>query len=152
MRLKPIILGLTLCITFAQAHNISIRFAEQKDIPNMLNLSSTVIEEYFKPTIRSGYPHCFAHNETLSNEFFEEADNAYQTALTQVANGQGDDSCHILIASKDKSPDKILGLCLFKTENDSIHIDYLIVSQESRGKGIGKALLDHTVSMHPETH
>ncbi len=149
--LKTITLSFILCITITHAHDTSIRFAEQQDIPGILTLSSTVLEEYFKPTIRTGYPQ-FAHNKTLCNEFFNEADNAYKTALTQVANKEKHENCHILIASEQKDPDNILGLCLFKKESDCIHIEYLIVSQESRGKGIGKALLDYTLSTYPEIY
>jgi predicted GNAT family N-acyltransferase len=151
MPLKTITLPLILCTTLTYAHDIPIRPAEQKDIPGMLTLSSTVLEEYFKPTIRAGCPQ-LAHDETLCNEFFNEADNAYHAILTQVASEQNHDNYHILIASKSKNPDNILGLCLFKQETDSIHIAYLIVAQESRGKGIGKALLDHTISAYPEVY
>lgn len=151
MLLKTITLSCILSITITQAHDISIRFAEQQDIPGMLTLSSTVIKEYFQPTIRAGCPE-FAHNATLSNDFFNDADNAYQKILTQAATEQNHDAGRIVIASKDKNPDNILGLCLFKKENNSIHFEYLIVAQKSRGKGIGKALLDHTITMHPEIH
>jgi ribosomal protein S18 acetylase RimI-like enzyme len=152
MKLKSIILSLTLCITFAQAHDISIRFAEHKDIPGILDLSKTVIEEYFKPTIRKGYPHYFDHNEMLFNEFFDEAINAHQTMLTHVVNEQDNSTWRILIAAENNTSDKILGLCLSKKEGDSVHIEYLIVAQESRSKGIGKALLDQTILTYPEVH
>lgn len=151
MKLKAIIIIAALSTTFVHTSEISIKNAEQKDIPALIALNKEVMDEYFKSAVITGYPDSpIAQNPELLNDFLNQFTNRYEPIFHNITNENNNDY-HVLIASNKKDQEKILGLCIFrKEEKNSLYIQYIIVSQQSRGKGIGKALLDNALSFHDD--
>lgn len=150
VKLKIVLLTAALYATPTQSTDVSIQFAQQKDIPALTAIHQEVRNEFFKPTMATGYPEYFAHNTEFLDECFNEVDGLLAELFKESTNDT-DNNMHILIATDNEEPNKILGLCAFKkAEADSIFIDYLIVSQPSRGKGIGKALLNNALSTYKD--
>lgn len=142
MKLNIIVIIAVVSTTLIQSSEFSIKFAQQKDVPACTALHKKVSNEFFKPTITTGYPDYFANNKELLHDFFNEIDNLFNQALTSATNNTENNKQHFLIASDLHKPDKILGLCAFRKKDDSIFIDYMIVDEQSRKKGIGKTLFN----------
>lgn len=149
MNLKIIAITIALYAASAQSIGVSVQFAQKKDIPAILNLNKKVIDEYFKPTIIAGYPDLLLAQDTeFLNQFCNDWNNMFETLTSAATSEEKNKNQLMLIAADDKNPDEVLGLCAFEKKENSIFIHYLIVSQQSRGKGIGKALLDTTLSSY----
>jgi len=148
MKSKILAIFATLYITLIHTSEISIRFSQPHDIPALCALNENVLDEYFGPTLITGYPEYFANNEPLLLQFNDSWNEMFKTLLNEGINNL--DNHHILVASHNEDPNNIIGLCAFTKENDSIYLQYLIVSEKSRGQGTGKKLLDNALSMYPD--
>ena len=149
MKLKIIALLTVLSTTLSSYTNtISIKFAEQHHIPTLIALNEELLDEYFGPTLVAGYPEYFSYDTPLLYEFREGWNYMFQIILEEGIDQLNDH--HILIASDDENPDNIIGLCAFAKEDNSIHLEYLIVSQKLRNKGVGKMLLDTALTMYDD--
>lgn len=128
-------------------HEFSIGFAQEKHIPALKALSEEVTDEFFKPTMireYSDYPPESLHT------FFNELDRAVEELFRKATSNLDNSDDHIVIASHNEDPDKILGLCAFTKKENLLFVQYLIVSQQLRGKGIGKALLNKVLSIYED--
>ena len=134
-----------------QSNEISIEFAQRNHIPALIALSREASDEFFKPAMVAGYPdNPSIQNPEVLNEFFNEIDVLWGELLEKATSNVDDTGNCVLLASHNADPDKILGFCAFSKENASLFIQYLVVSQQLRGKGIGKALLNKALSTHED--
>jgi ribosomal protein S18 acetylase RimI-like enzyme len=149
MKLKLIVFIIALSTTlFSYTNTISIKLAQPENIPALITLNEELLDEYFGPTLVTGFPEYFSYDTPLLQEFREGWNCMFQTILEDGIE-QLDDH-HILIATNNEYPKVILGLCAFTKKEDSIHLEYLIVSQKLRNKGIGKMLLDTALAMYDD--
>jgi len=132
-------------------NDIFIRFAQEEHMPALKALSNEVVNEFFKPTMIVGCPdNPFIQNPEVLNEFFNEINVLWFEFLEKATSDIDNNDDRILIASNNEEPNKILGLCAFTKEEDCLFIQYLIVSQQARGKGIGRALAKNTLSTYKD--
>ncbi len=128
-----------------QSNELFIDFAQEKHIPALTALSNEVLDDFFKPTMireYSDYP------PEAIQEFFDTADIIFEELFKKATSTIENNKDRILIASTNKESDNLLGLCAFKKQGSLLFIDYLIVSQQLRGKGIGKTLLAKALSTY----
>jgi N-acetylglutamate synthase-like GNAT family acetyltransferase len=116
--------------------DIVVYKATEKDIPALISMSNEVLNEFFKPTLVTAYPE---YTQDACDELFKQFDIFFEKFLKDATEVDNNNHC-ILIASH-KTQQERLGLCAFTKEEDSILIEYLIVPQQLRGKGIGRELL-----------
>jgi GNAT superfamily N-acetyltransferase len=116
-----------------------IKSAQEEHITAIQSLNEEVLDDFFKPTMIREYSN---DNSIESlNLFFGKFDTFFESFIEKATQNDDQNNEHILIASSKEDPDKIVGLCAFTKEENSIFIEYLIVSSKLRGKGIGKDLL-----------
>jgi len=128
-----------------QSHELFIDFAQEKHIPAITTLSDEVWDDFFKPTMireYSDYP------PEAIQEFFDTADIVFEELFKKATSNIENNKDRIVIASTNKESDNLLGLCAFTKQENLLFINYLIVSQQLRGKGIGKALLSKALSTY----
>lgn len=149
--MKKLTLIISFCFVFTlgamekEANELFIGMAQKEHISALTALSDEVIEEFFKPVMYKEY----ADRPTESlDAFFSAADNFFKEFFIKATSNVENNHDHVVIASTNKEPEKLLGLCAFEKQEDLIFIDYLIVSQKLRGKGIGKALLHKALSTY----
>lgn len=120
-------------------------------MPALIALSEEVVNEFFKPTMIAGYPDNLSiQNPEILDQFFNEVDTFWQDFSRKATNNIENNNDRILIASHNAEPDKILGLCAFIKKENCLDIEYLIVSQQARGKGIGKALAMKALAIYED--
>jgi GNAT superfamily N-acetyltransferase len=149
--LAQLTLYTTLFIASATCSEIAIKSATNNDLDALTTLTREVIFEYFKPIIIKGYPESpIAQNEPLLDNFLNEYIALYTAEFKKTLESPDIQENNLLIATDPYNSNKVQALCLFKTNNQQIHIDWLIVAKEFRGKGIGKKLLDIAISTNDD--
>lgn len=143
-----VIVVITLCSAHISSNEFSIKSAEQKDIPALISLNEELLDEYFGPTLVAGYPEYFSYDEPLLYEFRNGWNYMFEYILEKGINHS--ENSHILVVSDNNNPDTIIGLCAFAKEENTIHLEYLIVSQKMRNKGIGKMLLNASLTLYDD--
>jgi ribosomal protein S18 acetylase RimI-like enzyme len=134
-----------------QSYEFAISRAQEKHIPALTVLSNEVLDEFFKPTMTSTYSqYSSTHDMEALHRFFNDIAGFFEKFFIKATGSIKNNNDHILIASRNDNPDKILGLCAFTKEENSIFIQYLIVSQKLRGKRIGRTLLNNALSMYKD--
>jgi ribosomal protein S18 acetylase RimI-like enzyme len=128
-----------------QSNELFIGMAEEKHIPALTALSDEVIEEFFKPVMYKEYTD---YPEGSLETWFNACDSFFEDFFKKATSNIENNNDYILIASTNKESDTLLGLCACTKEEQSIFINYLIVSQHLRGKGIGKALVHKALSTY----
>lgn len=137
----------TLSAMEQQSSEFFIGMAQEKHIPELTALSDEVIEEFFKPVMYKEYTD---YPTESIDAFFSAADSFFKEFFIKATSNVENNNDHVVIASSNQEPDKLLGLCAFEKNEDFIFIDYLIVSQQLRGKGLGKALLHKALSTYKD--
>lgn len=133
------------------SHEIVISHIQQKDVPAIITLHKQVSDEYFRPAMLAGYlDNPLVQNPETLNKFFNGIDVFIELFSTKAINDTGHNKDCILIASNKEKTDSPLGFCAFIKEESSIFILYLLVSQQARGEGIGKALINSALSMYKD--
>lgn len=150
--MRILIILAVLHTTFTYADKIFIQPAQQKHIPEIVALDKEVVDEFYVPTMIAGYPELFAHNKELLDTVNDTWNEHIALLLKNGTSNENNNNQHILIASDEKEPDKILGFCLFTKQEDYIHIQHLIIVKQARGKGIGTKLLDNALSTYKDIH
>jgi ribosomal protein S18 acetylase RimI-like enzyme len=155
--MKKFIIIISFCListlrTMEQLPNeVLIDFAEQKHIPALKALSDEVVNEFFKPAMIAGYSdNPSVQNPEVLNQFFDGIDAMWDELLEKATSSIENNGNRVLTASTKEEPDKILGCCAFTKEDTTLYIQYLIVSKQARGKGIGKALANNALSMYKD--
>lgn len=130
---------------------ISINRVQEKDILRVMALSNEIMDEFFRPLMLAEYPgNPFANNPELFNIFFDKINSGWVKHLESVTSGAENNNAHVLIASDNEDPDKIVGFCAFAKKEDLIYIYQMMVSQSARNKGIAKALFKTALSMYTD--
>lgn len=138
------------CIVTLQAmeesqHRIVINKPQSHHIPAMIDLSNQVIVDFFKPTMHKAFPE---YDKEVIESFFDGVPDFFDDFFKKVTADTENNNYVALIASDAQEPDAIIGLCTFIKQNKCLYLEYLIISQQLRGKGIGKALVSKALSMY----
>ncbi|MEV5077883.1 GNAT family N-acetyltransferase [Streptomyces sp. NPDC056159] len=92
-----------------------VRLAEEQDFPGLLSLAAQV-EHWFGPMVEDAGFHGAVHEHIRRS-----------TALVAASEGSS-------------GPD-LLGGLLFGVKEPTHHVDWLVISEQARGKGVGRALM-----------
>lgn len=125
--------------------DIEIRFACDKDLPELLILDRVVSYEFFKPLWIAGYSHTVLGKNP---DYYLEKDLQLDEVLFHQA-VKADGQARLCIAHDTKS-NRTVGLLLFHRENEkSLKLDLFMINKEYRGKGIGRKLLQIALTAFP---
>ncbi len=144
-KISPIVLLFVSMLCIAHHDTITLRPAQETDLPGIYCLDRTVSFEYFKPLYLKGYAHLdLGKNPDHYLELELEEDKDW---FAQCIRGETNE--HFIIA-QDTSNHTIAGFIIAHQETDSVGIiDLLLILKEYRGQGIGKDLVHQALTMLP---
>ncbi len=145
-KILSIALLITSTIAISIPKNITVRPAQETDLPSIYHLDRAVSFEYFKPLYLKAYAHLdLGKNPDYYLELELEEDKVWFPKCIQ---GETDDK---FIVAHNASNNTITGFIIVHKEKDSVGIiDLLLILKEYRGQGIGKALVHQTFEVLPE--
>ena len=146
-RAKLLGIGALFCVLFIESSEITIRRAENKDLPILAILSKKVINEHFRHIITHGYPASpVVQNPLLLNTYLENMTTTLENIFNE--NQLQDNRQRLLVATQTNKP-HIIGLCFSQQiSDDQAYIRYIIVDKDCRHKGVGSALLRATLNSY----
>lgn len=140
-----------LCVPFVQADEIGIRSAQPEDLPILAGLSKQAINEHFRSVIIRGYPDSpIAQNSGLLDEYLNAFSECYNDLFDQKQNVLRQADLRLLVAVDQQEPENILGFCFSHKEDVQVHIGLLLIDKDHRNRGIGGALLTHTINSYKD--
>lgn len=138
-----------LCVPFVQADEIGIRSAQPKDLPVLAGLSKQVINEHFRSVIIRGYPDSpIAQNSALLDEYLNAMNKGYSDLFDEEKNLLQENNLRLLVAVDQQEPENILGFCFSHKEDVQAYIGLLLTDKNHRNRGVGGALLTHTINSY----
>jgi len=147
--LKATLLCSTLFTLSSYCSQITIRKAEQNDLPVINKLDHKVMFEHFKPTIIAGYAAFpIAQDEQLLDSFLNEYIALRKASFSQAINKTDNANLNLCVASDSQKTEKIRGLCVYEKKDKQLYIHHIVVAQKFRGQGIGTLLLTHAIATH----
>jgi len=140
---------MALCMVFVQADEIGIRSAQPEDLPILARLSKQVINEHFAAVITKGYPDSpIAQNPVLLDEYLNAFSECYDDLFDQKQNVLQQADLRLLVAVDQQEQENILGFCFSHKEDVQAYIGLLLIDKKHRNRGIGSALLTHTINSY----
>jgi N-acetylglutamate synthase-like GNAT family acetyltransferase len=141
---KSILLTFTLYACLTQCNQFTIKQAQQADLDAINALLQQEYHNYFKPLFAQICPHIAAQESEFENFINERIARHKATNQEFITRQTSQEDYGILVAyaTTPENNKQLAGYCrLHKEDTHTAYIDYLIVSEEFRGKGAGKQLV-----------